>query len=33
MVITLPAPKLMPPLAAVPGITSTVLAPMLEIDF
>ena len=26
----LPAPKLTPPLAAVPGITSRLLAPMLE---
>jgi hypothetical protein len=29
----LPAPKVTPPLEAVPGMTSTTLAPMVEIDF
>ena len=32
-VVTLPTPKLMPLLVAVPGMTSTTLAPMLEIAF
>ena len=32
-VVTLPAPKLTPPLAAVPGRTSRTLAPMLAMVF
>jgi len=32
-VVTLPEPKLIPLLVAVPGMISTTLAPMLEMDF